>query len=99
MRKVIENGWWYEYCDAEGFTDKNGSGFCVRNEKITIKRISLFIVLKKMGYSSENIKKCINTIQDRKIPGYKYKLTINDKMYKDFSKINFADGSLLFLSL
>lgn len=91
MKKAIENGWWYEYCEVEGLADDSGNGAYTRKESRTLQRLALFLVMKKQGYSEPDIKNGVNIIRDIKGGGYGYKLSVNNKTYKDFSKINF-DG-------
>lgn len=90
MRKTIENGWWNEYCEIEELTG-SGGGFYTRNEKRTIQRITLFLIMKKQGYSFIDIKNGVNALVARPGGEFKYKLTVNNKTYKDFSKINIDD--------
>lgn len=89
MKKAIENGWWHEYCEAEGLADDSGNGAYTRKESRTLQRLALFLIMKKQGYSETDIKNGVNIIRDIKGAGYNYKLSVNNEIYKDFSKIDF----------
>lgn len=47
--------------------------------------------MKKQGYPFNEIKNGVNAVVARPGSEFKYKLTVNNKTYKDFSKINIDD--------